>query len=204
MSMGEDLKGLIFPVCNKFKGTIKDKQACYSLDLKEILSEVRGKTKQGKGNGLFFGINMEMSANTESSDSERELNNNAHIDTRRSTINENGGAIHISTLERFSDSRPGMYVMTVLKRMTGTESFLSMSDGVKQCEIETQDDCESRNYIENVQNQCHCLPWSLGNGFLPQVRQKKYAMYKVSKCSGEQLLHSKCNFVCRQCHFSLS
>ena len=170
-SMGEAVEGLRFPVCNKFRRTIKDKQACYSLDLKEVLSEVRGKTKQGKGNGLFFAINMEMSTNTQSSDTERELNDDAHFDTRRSPSNEKDGAIHISTLERFSDSRPGLYVMTVLKRMTGTESFLSMSDGVKQCQIETQDDCESRKYVENVRNQCHCLPWSLGNDVLPKVRQ---------------------------------
>ena len=171
--MGEAVEGLRFPVCNKFRRTIKDKQACYSLDLKEVLSEVRGKTKQGKGNGLFFAINMEMSTNTQSPGTEMELNDDAHFNTRRSTSNENLGTIHISTLERFSDSRPGLYVMTVLKRMTGTESFLSMSDGVKQCQIETQDDCESRKYVENVRNQCHCLPWSLGNGFLPKVRQTK-------------------------------
>ena len=169
LNLGEGPKGLRFPVCNKFKRTIKDKQTCYSLDLQKVLSEVSGKTKQGKGNGLFFAINMEMSTNTQSSDTEMELNDNVHFDTRRSMSNENGGAIHISTLERFSDSRPGMYVMTVLKRMAGTDSFLSMSDGVKQCQIETQDNCESRNYIVNVKNHCHCLPWTLVDGPLPQV-----------------------------------
>ena len=174
MSMGVNIEGLSFPVCNKFKRIVKDKQACYSLDLKESLSEVRGKTKQGKGNGLVFAINMEMSTNSESSDTEKELNDVVHFDTRRSTSNKNHGTIHISTLERFSDSRPGMYVMTVLKRMTGTDSFLSMSDDVKQCQVETQDDCESRNYVQNVQNQCHCLPWSLvDDGFLSKVSQKR-------------------------------
>ena len=131
---------------------------------------MRGKTQQGKGNGLFFAINMEMSTGTESPDTERELNDDVHFDTRRSPSNENHGAIHISTLERFSDSRPGLYVMTVLKRMTGAESFLGMSDRVKQCQIETQDNCESQKYIENVQSQCHCVPWSLENDFLPKVR----------------------------------
>ena len=112
MSMGVNIEGLSFPVCNKFKRIVKDKQACYSLDLKESLSEVRGKTMQGKGNGLFFAISMEMSTNSESSDTEKELNDVVHFDTRRSTSNKNHGTIHISTLERFSDSRPGMYVMT--------------------------------------------------------------------------------------------
>ena len=57
--------------------------------------------------------------------------------------------------------------MTSLKKMTGTDAFLDLPENIKGCQIEDQDKCYSRRYIEELQNQCKCLPWALG-AIVPQ------------------------------------
>ena len=79
----------------------------------------------------------------------------------------NSATIHLSTLDRFKDTKPGMYAMTSLKKMTGTDAFLDLPENIKGCQIEDQDKCYSRRYIEELQNQCKCLPWALG-AIVPQ------------------------------------
>ena len=51
--------------------------------------------------------------------------------------------------------------MTSLKKMTGTDAFLDLPENIKGCQIEDQEMCYSRRYIEELQNQCKCLPWAL-------------------------------------------
>ena len=52
--------------------------------------------------------------------------------------------------------------MTSLKKMTGTDTFLDLPGNIKGCQIEDQEICYSRRYIEELKNQCKCLPWALG------------------------------------------
>ena len=52
--------------------------------------------------------------------------------------NVNSATIHLSTLDRFVDTKPGSYAMTSMKKMTGTSSFLDLPENIKDCQIEDQ------------------------------------------------------------------
>ena len=59
--------------------------------------------------------------------------------------------------------------MSVLKKMSGTEGFLGLSDAKKGCHIQDQAECEQMNYVEEVQKRCGCLPWSLAPALPSEV-----------------------------------
>ena len=81
--------------------------------------------------------------------------------------------ISISSLDKYTDTcnvpKNGCgqygcacsYKMTTLKKMTGTDSFLGLSDDVKDCQIESKERCKNRKLFEKTQQMCGCLPWAL-------------------------------------------
>ena len=77
--------------------------------------------------------------------------------------------IHISTLARYSDYKPGIYLMSALKEMKGTDSFLALPDETKACQIETLEVCQTRKYLEKVRSECGCIPWSLSSALIKKV-----------------------------------
>ena len=74
---------------------------------------------------------------------------------------QNSASIHINTLGRFSDYRAGSYVLTTPKQMTGTQSFLNLSDDKKGCQIKEFESCRVEAFVRKVLNKCECLPWHL-------------------------------------------
>ena len=69
--------------------------------------------------------------------------------------------ITLNTMARFTKYGSGSYKLSVLKKMTGTKSFIGLPDEVKQCQIESFADCQVRRYLEEVNKVCGCVPWSL-------------------------------------------
>ena len=65
--------------------------------------------------------------------------------------------IFLDTLAPFSGNEEGNYAMTGLKWMSGTESFLELSNEEKECQIESFDECQR----EKVKETCQCVPWQL-------------------------------------------
>ena len=55
------------------------------------------------------------------------------------------------------------FAMSVLKRMTGTDNFLGLPVGQKECQIETFEACLTKSYVKSVQSQCGCIPWALSS-----------------------------------------
>ena len=76
---------------------------------------------------------------------------------------ESSTTIHIGTLRQFTDYRAGRYAMSGLKKMTGTESFMGLSDGVKSCQTQPMEECVTQRYIDVVLKECGCIPWYLSN-----------------------------------------
>ena len=70
--------------------------------------------------------------------------------------------VHISTLSPYIGFGGGIYKMSVVKRMTAKEDFLSMPLEDRQCEVELYEDCRTRKLFE----ECKCVPWELQS---PQV-----------------------------------
>ena len=59
--------------------------------------------------------------------------------------------------------------MSVLKKMTGTDTFLELPDSAKNCKTETFEECHAVRYVAEVQKQCGSLPWGLNSTLTQQV-----------------------------------
>ena len=50
------------------------------------------------------------------------------------------------------------YKLNVVKEIKGTKEFLSLSNTVKDCQIETNSICTTRSYVNRIVEKCGCLP----------------------------------------------
>ena len=56
----------------------------------------------------------------------------------------------------------GEFNLNSIKLEEVTESFLGLDQAVKECQNEEHyDDCTTRQYIENMKDECGCLPLSI-------------------------------------------
>ena len=78
-------------------------------------------------------------------------------------LDTNGLAeIYINTLAPFYGEGPADYVISSLKKMTGTRNFLALSDSKKGCQIEDFVECKNRNFFTQGKLLCgNCVPWIL-------------------------------------------
>ena len=53
------------------------------------------------------------------------------------------------------------YNLNAIKHIKGTEGFLDLADSVKDCQLEPQDNCTTRSYVDRVTQKCGCLPLSM-------------------------------------------
>lgn len=177
-TLGRRIAGLDFPVCDKFQPTILDGQVCYVLNVEAANPLLQGTTENGMEKGLLLALHMNADLEGEDSDAKEEWVNKDIFETEASDLG-NTAIVHLTTLDRFSITKPGKYAMASLKKMTGTSDFLDLSDNVKDCQIEAQERCYNRRYIEELQNQCNCLPWSLGVGITQKVTTSRACGYNI-------------------------
>ena len=166
--LGENRQDFPFQACNKFQTTVLDGQICYTLKLS---SKQTGKSKSGKQAGLMMLIDqgvvqMKTQRNRPLKDLREELK---QIDLESLDHDDNTARIYLNTLASFSDTRAGSYGMSSLKKMTGTDSFLKQTDEQKNCRIQSAEDCQAKEYIEKVREECGCIPWPLRRVFSSQV-----------------------------------
>ena len=155
---GKYIDGLNFPVCNKFEAVIRDGKRCFALDMKSVIeAEGAEKTKPGKENSLFIAIDDSTTFNVKPQ-SKKELKVKGQL-RPEVKVEENAATILISLIESYTNSKEGRYKMTSLKKMTGTESFLALTDKSKGCQIEPEEDCKRQRLVEEIQRQCGCIPW---------------------------------------------
>ena len=86
------------------------------------------------------------------------------------TTNDDSAQIYIHTLSPLSLSKERGYVLSNLKKMTGTPGFLSLPDGGKDCAIDPYEKCQTQNFIVEVQKKCGCLPWTFSGIVTLEVR----------------------------------
>ena len=126
-------------VCDKFEPTILEGQLCYSLDV----AKLKGKpTKSGKTNGLFLLLDT----------NPFQLN----------TIEKDASfKVFIHTLAQYTAYGPGSYGLSALKKMTGTTAFQQLPDEQKKCQDHNREECQTQRYLDQVQRECSCIPWTL-------------------------------------------
>ena len=136
-------------VCIKFQPTILEGQLCYSLDIAN-LRDSGTPTKSGKQNGLLLLLDPRpydpYHTDENAASSERGVQN---------------FKVFIHTLHTHTTYGPGSYAMNMLKKMTGTKSFKQLPDYQRRCLDHNREDCQSQKYLDQVQKECKCIPWSL-------------------------------------------
>jgi hypothetical protein len=156
---------LEFPACNQFQPTIHSGQVCYSLNVSSVVSTAGKKTESGKNKGILIAVDL---TNDRIYGGKQGKTNKWLVDPD-SSDDQNTFAIHINTLSRLSDTRPGLYVMTDIKKMTGTENFLALPEETKDCQLEPEDECMRRKHAKEAEKQCDCVPWILSSVLPDQV-----------------------------------
>ena len=139
--LGKNVKRLNFTACRGFRPSLTNGQLCYSLNLSQA---VNSESKSGVKNGLTIVLDQPTS-----------------FELTRTEKSE--ATIHLETLAGFSDSRPGKYFMSALKKITGADAFMSLSDSEKGCQPESFEECNMRQVFAELQRECKCIPWSLRN-----------------------------------------
>ena len=172
-----------FEACGKFQPYILEGQLCYSLDLRDI---VRGGSGKGSENALLLVLDSNMiqlsnlhiidSNGKEEQEGERAKKNNGEndednsfLETEESSHDNHLARIYLHTMTHFTSSKNGSYVLTVLKKMTGTAGFLKIPDEEKGCQVEIYEECNTRKYLERVGEECKCVPWALNSNRTHQV-----------------------------------
>ena len=169
-SLGETIDHLSFSYCTKFQPAVLDGQLCYSLDLEDVLEE-QTETKPGKKYGILIildpGRTDKDQHRTEVPDNDETIES---LNLQTEQVDEESTVkVHIATLARFTDYGPGSYVMSALKKMTGTNSFLAFPEDEKFCQTERFESCQERRHIEHVESRCGCVPWTVSSGLALQV-----------------------------------
>jgi hypothetical protein len=166
-SLGQSVDGLDIPVCNKFQPSMMDGQLCYTLNISSVISPEEIKTKFGETTGIILAVDQ-----YKDTSADKEENGIQGLFDPKRTTDQKSLSIHINTQSRYTSSSPGKYILTVLKKMTGTDSFLALSDEAKGCQIEPEDECRSRK----LEERCGCVPWALSCALTDQVSTYKVAI----------------------------
>ena len=140
-ALGNKISGYEMLSCNRFQPTLLNGRICYSHK-----QELGKGTKQGKKHGLLLMIDP------------GQLEEDQDEDEESSSFK-----IYIHTLSGFSGFKTGSYALSSLKKMTGTSGFMSLPDEQKRCQIEVFEDCQSSRFLEELQKQCGCIPWTIGS-----------------------------------------
>ena len=168
--LGRTRQDLPFTVCEKFQPTVLEGQLCYSL-------EIRSMNKVDKSNtGLEYGLLLILDPGR----SEKHRYHKATpqvLQEKISSLNlkvrgpeQSSAYIYLNTLAKHIGYKDGSYIMSNLKRMTGTSNFLKLSDDDKKCQIQTLEECTAQRYTELVLAQCGCVPWALNSAMRLEVR----------------------------------
>ena len=175
-TLGTNIPGFTYPVCTAFQPTILEGQLCYKLNMTNIdlNRETHVRSKFGKGKGLLLLIDKSkpiyeanfMTPTAENPEEKNLLRTETEFDVEGST------RIFIDTLESFTDYRTGVYALSAMKMMSGTRGFLALPEETRLCQTQELQECQNQKYLEEVQSQCGCIPWSLKTS-LPQPYMQK-------------------------------
>ena len=72
---------------------------------------------------------------------------------------QNLAGVHLSTLNPYTSDKNGTHILSALKVVTGSESFLALSEDKKGCSNEEFEACQARRYLLAVEQHCGCVPW---------------------------------------------
>ena len=177
-SFGEEFIGpkvdeFDIPICNIFKQRIYHDQFCYETDLQELRDSNNNGLEEEQ---LEMGLTLVLDYNEErqnyynfnAKDGKKSLNHHGdsvsiYLDTisrelfKGSIFRHN--IFHLAPVGLFGE---GQYNLHSMKEISVTDSFLGLDREKRNCQtIESLNDCNTRIHLENLRQECGCLPLSL-------------------------------------------
>ena len=146
-TLGKMIPGYDVLACDSFQPDVVNGRLCYSLK-----NRLKGKTKLGKKYGLLLMIDP------------GQIQDGQNYDEESSSFE-----LYIHTLSGFSGFKAGSYALDSLKQMTGTSGFMSLPDDQKRCQVGLREDCQRSWFLEELQKQCGCIPWTIGGKYMTKV-----------------------------------
>ena len=143
---------LSFPICSSFVPDILGGQLCYTLKI----NETGGK---GKQNGLMLLLDLNENRNFLTSleqDASISGKSRMNLDTENS-VRKKAAKVQINAILPNTKYGAGSYQMTSVKKMDATEEFFGLSSEIRNCEIESYNECRTRHLVAK----CGCIPWEL-------------------------------------------
>ena len=147
---------LSLPVCDKFQPIILEGQLCFSLNLGQIK---RNSTREEQTHGLTLILDLGMDT-TEKVENIK-VDRIGSLSLKTNSLKKGSPRIYIDTLAPFSDFREGKYSLHAVKEMTGTENFMKLPENVKNCSVEPFELCRVEKYMNTIEKECNCIPWTL-------------------------------------------
>ena len=143
-----------FPVCKSFIPVDLHGQLCYSIKV-----NMTGRNGNNGGLVLVLDMNEDRSLNfgLSSHPTFEKDHTITRLDERDQEDAKNNAKIHIQLLTPFDEIGGGSYKMTSVKKVKGTEAFLGMQEGERECRHGKAEECEKGKMNE----QCKCVPWEL-------------------------------------------
>ena len=173
--VGTTKAGLDFPVCNSFFPVIHNGRACFQVNSSRLEVEARGGTSANQGLVLLLDINSDRtSAIVGPYLNDPAIAKEDLEDLRRRRFDTSPGPksgqaeIYIHTLSPFTGRGPGNYKMSVLKKTSSSDMFLSLPTAKKKCQVELKEKCNVRKWLLSVRSRCNCIPYVL-SAFKTQV-----------------------------------
>ena len=116
---------------------------------------------QGKANELMLLLDHNEDRSLKVSSNKTDViklsNKFLNFDTAVKSIQTSSAKVQINTLSPYINFGGGVYMMSVVKRMTATEDFLKMPLKDRNCDVELYEDCRTRKLFEH----CNCVPWEM-------------------------------------------
>ena len=154
-----------FSVCSKFSPTIVEGTLCHTI------APTGHKTKNGEQFGALFVLD----SNPVIPDPQLLQNQMSSGDDKDSIMldklaSRNEAEVYIPTLSRFRGSGQGHFSLTGLKMITATRKFLERRGSAGSCSLQSYDDCHQENFLERLEVECGCIPFSLSLGLPHKVK----------------------------------
>ena len=154
---GKFMPNVSFPVCNLFDPVVHEGRLCYQMDMAEKMP--KEKIVQGDGLTLLIDANIEKSVVRLMERDEK--NNPIGLDLKEASVETKTLVeVFIGTLAPYNAFGPGNYILSVVKQMSATDGFLSLSSEKRECEKEKFEDCQRRLFQEATKS-CRCTPQNL-------------------------------------------
>ena len=151
---GYTLPGIPFPLCSSFIPTILEGQLCYKLNLNMT-------SGQGKKNELMLLVDYNEDRSLQATFNRNE-DDSSNMDTLNfdravESVQAVSAKVQINTLSPYVHFGGGIFMMTLVKKLTAKIDFLEMPLEERDCEVELYEDCRTRKLV----NKCNCVPWEL-------------------------------------------